>query len=100
MLPATPCACPASCGDALACGRYMGAGTLFLRSMRYVEQDQQAARLCGHDTLPAQEEGTRRSWAVPLLPLALGSLVQAGNDIPDGLCIWGLELFQKHQRRS
>ena len=73
---------------------------LFLRCMRYVEQDQRAARLRGHDTLSAQEEVAWRSWAVPLMPLALGSLVEPGNDIPDGLCSWGLELFQKHQRRS
>jgi len=29
---------------------------LFLRGMRYVEQEQRAALLWGHDTLPAQEE--------------------------------------------
>jgi hypothetical protein len=56
MLLATPCACPAGCRDALACGRHMGAGMPLLRGMRYVKQDQRAALLWGHDTLPAQEE--------------------------------------------
>ena len=71
----------------------------WLRGRRYVAQDQRASIL-ETMTLPAQEEVACRSWVVPLLPLALGSLVEPGNEIPDGLCIWGLKLFQKHQRRS
>jgi hypothetical protein len=35
-----------------------GAGVLFLRGMRYLEQDQRAALHWGHDTLPAQEESS------------------------------------------
>jgi hypothetical protein len=47
---------PSGYGDALACGRHMGAGMLLLRGIRYVEQDQRATLFWGHDTLPAQEE--------------------------------------------
>jgi MFS transporter, Spinster family, sphingosine-1-phosphate transporter len=35
-----------------------GAGVLFLRGMRYLEQDQRAALRWGQDTLPAREEPT------------------------------------------
>jgi hypothetical protein len=33
-----------------------GSGVLFLRGMRYLEQDQRAALRWGQDTLPAREE--------------------------------------------
>jgi hypothetical protein len=35
-----------------------GAGLLFLRGMRYLEQDQRAALRWGQDTLPTREEPT------------------------------------------
>jgi hypothetical protein len=38
----------------LTVGAIGGSGMLFLRGMRYLEQDQRAALLWGHDTLPAQ----------------------------------------------
>jgi MFS transporter, Spinster family, sphingosine-1-phosphate transporter len=43
-------------GMLLTVGAIWGAGMLFLRGMRYLEQDQRAALLWGHDTLPAQGE--------------------------------------------